>query len=175
MASEPDIVLRTPWFEIERIEAPELGEHPTLPFYRMNSNDGVMILPITCDQRIILVKQYRPAIGGFTVELPAGGVEMGERPLDGAIRELMEETGHASEKISLMISGRVMSGRLKSMQHIFIAEKCIKMENYRTESGIQVIYKDLDQIKKEILLGKISQLTILSAIQVAQWLNFDIS
>lgn len=52
---------------------------------------GVIIIPITNDNRILLTKQYRYTNGGYFFEFPAGGVE--ENPYSDAFRELQEETG----------------------------------------------------------------------------------
>lgn len=41
--------------------------------------------------QVLFVRQYRPAIGGYTLELPAGLIEEGEQPLQAARRELAEE------------------------------------------------------------------------------------
>jgi ADP-ribose pyrophosphatase len=53
----------------------------------------VAIVPVGRDGRVTLVRQERPAVGGTVLELPAGGVEDGETPLESARRELREETG----------------------------------------------------------------------------------
>lgn len=46
---------------------------------------------------VILVVQYRPALGAFSVEFPSGLVDGGEEPATAAIRELQEETGFSQE------------------------------------------------------------------------------
>ncbi|MGL4773279.1 MAG: NUDIX hydrolase [Clostridium sp.] len=60
-----------------------------------NICDGVMILPITEEGEIVLLKQFRPAIGDYLYELPAGMVDQGETVEEAAKRELYEETGLA--------------------------------------------------------------------------------
>ena len=56
---------------------------------------AVAILPILEDGRILLVRQYRHAVGGELLEIPAGKLDVeGESPLECAIRELREETGY---------------------------------------------------------------------------------
>lgn len=62
----------------------------------------VAVVAITDDDRIVLVEQHRPPVGGPVIELPAGLVgdatsPAGESPADAARRELLEETGFASE------------------------------------------------------------------------------
>jgi ADP-ribose pyrophosphatase len=54
---------------------------------------AVAIVAVDRQQRVMLVRQERPAVGGKVLELPAGGVEEGESPLATAQRELREETG----------------------------------------------------------------------------------
>lgn len=55
---------------------------------------GVAVVPVLPDGRILLVDQYRYAVRRRVWEIPAGLLEARERPLDGARRELLEETGY---------------------------------------------------------------------------------
>ena len=59
-------------------------------------NLAVAVLPIHEDGTIILVGQHRFPLGDYTWELPEGGSPLGEDPLEGARRELAEETGLAA-------------------------------------------------------------------------------
>ncbi|MCL2045238.1 MAG: NUDIX hydrolase [Oscillospiraceae bacterium] len=54
---------------------------------------GVAIVPVTNDNKILMVRQYRYCVGEEIIEIPAGVLEAGEEPLNCAIRELSEETG----------------------------------------------------------------------------------
>ena len=60
----------------------------------VNRPHAVAIIALDDSGNILLVKQYRPAIGKEILEIPAGLVEEGEHPVDTAIRELKEETGY---------------------------------------------------------------------------------
>jgi len=59
-------------------------------------NLAVAVLPIHEDGTIVLVGQHRFPLGDYTWELPEGGAPLDEEPLDGAKRELAEETGLAA-------------------------------------------------------------------------------
>ncbi|MEO0248871.1 MAG: NUDIX hydrolase, partial [candidate division WOR-3 bacterium] len=60
---------------------------------------SVLLVPITDDQRVVLVNQYRHPTGGFILELPAGKVEDCEAPETAAARELLEETGYRAGEL----------------------------------------------------------------------------
>ena len=55
--------------------------------------DAVAIVALDAEERVVLVRQARPAIGAQLLELPAGLVDEGEDLLPAAQRELREETG----------------------------------------------------------------------------------
>jgi ADP-ribose pyrophosphatase len=54
---------------------------------------SVVLIPMTADGEIILVRQYRPAIATWAWELPAGTLKEGEDPREAAVRECHEEIG----------------------------------------------------------------------------------
>ena len=64
---------------------------------------GVGVICIV-DGKILLVKQFRPAINSETLEIPAGKLEYGEDPMECGLRELNEETGMECEKLELLLS-----------------------------------------------------------------------
>jgi 8-oxo-dGTP pyrophosphatase MutT (NUDIX family) len=54
---------------------------------------AVGIVALDADDRVVLVGQHRYPLDTYSWEIPEGGVPAGEDPLDGARRELLEETG----------------------------------------------------------------------------------
>src|SRR5205814_6773782 len=57
---------------------------------------AVGVVAMDADDRVLLVGQYRYTLGEDSWEIPEGGVPFDESPLDGARRELAEETGYVA-------------------------------------------------------------------------------
>lgn len=81
--------------ELHQVELPD-GSTSTREI--LKHNGAVAILALTKDNEVILVEQYRKAVESNTLEIPAGKLELGEDPLEAAVRELEEETGYKAEK-----------------------------------------------------------------------------
>lgn len=83
--------------------------------------NGVITVPITDDDRIILVRQFRHPVRMWMLELPRGSRNPGEAPESAATREIHEETGYGCSTTQSL--GRVSpdSGQLSSVPYIIAA------------------------------------------------------
>ena len=163
------IVFDTPWFNVEQIDLESSLPSFDGPFYRINSADGVIILPITPEKKLLMVRQYRPAIAETTLEFPSGTVDEGETPLQAAERELLEETGYRCEKIHYLIKGRILLNRYNCFVHAFLGECATPEPNKQPESGITVETTTLIDFKELVFQHDFPNLTGLSLILLAEW------
>ncbi|RLB65708.1 MAG: NUDIX hydrolase [Deltaproteobacteria bacterium] len=60
---------------------------------------GAAVLPVLPDGRVLLIRQFRPAIGEMIYEIPAGRLEPGESARECAGRELIEEVGYSASQL----------------------------------------------------------------------------
>jgi len=90
-------------------------------FFRVRAPDSVTVLPIRGDGSVALLRQYRPAIGRWIYEAPAGTMEPGEDPETTALREVEEETGLVPSKLELVASGYVSPGYSTEYMHFYLA------------------------------------------------------
>lgn len=115
-----ETVYKTPWFAVERLHFRTTDRNLT-PYFRLKARDGVFVLAITDQKEVILVRQFRPAIGAWTYEMPAGRVEKSQTPLQAAQRELWEETGYVAPSWKRLGMGRLMMDRYSAKMHGWLA------------------------------------------------------
>lgn len=84
---------------------------------------AVGIIPLTAEDEVILVQQYRAPAGKLLWEVPAGKLEEGEDPLDCAARELEEETGYRAAKFTPLAGFYTSPGFADEYLHLYLAEE----------------------------------------------------
>ena len=111
----------------------ELVERENWEYARRTGCSGVaLIIAVTAAERMLLVEQYRPPVGGNVLELPAGlvGDKAGqeEEPIEvGALRELEEETGYTAARMNVVMSGPVSAGLTSEVITFLRAEELTRI------------------------------------------------
>ncbi|MBH09568.1 MAG: hypothetical protein CMG74_04290 [Candidatus Marinimicrobia bacterium] len=119
--SNPNKILETKWFSLNTVSFQSSNGEP---YYYFSTPDSVEILAITEKEEIILVRQFRPAIGISMLELPAGYIEQGEESTIAAKRELIEETGYVCDKIKYLGSFKNFPSRSDNTLNLFFGYNC---------------------------------------------------
>ena len=112
---------------------------------------GVVILGVTPEGKIPMVRQYRKAANAVVLELPAGKLEKGEDPAEAALREYREETGYTAESVRHVAEFFPTVGYSEEVLHVFFAEgltagdtdfdenEAIETEEYMPETLFEMI------------------------------------
>ncbi len=82
---------------------------------------AVTVVPFDSKGRVLMVRQYRHAAKRYLLELPAGGLDEGEKPLAAAQRELQEEIGYKAGKLERVGGFFTAPGFCEEYMHLFIA------------------------------------------------------
>lgn len=109
--------------------------------------------------KILLVKQYRYAIGEYTLEIPAGKLEAGEDPAYCAKREIEEETGYEAHDIEKIATILATPGYCSEHLHIYITKNVSKVEKPRLgdeDEDIEMNWYPLEECIEMIKNGKIT-------------------
>lgn len=105
------------------------------PFHVIEQPDWVTVLAITRDGKIVLVEEYRHGARQTVVELPSGIHDGPGEPIDQIKRELLEETGFASDDWHPLGSFFANAPRLNNRVHCFLALDAHKAAEPRLDEG----------------------------------------
>jgi ADP-ribose pyrophosphatase len=87
-----------PWFEVFR-ESVLIPNGEIIPeYYGIEMPHYTAVFAVTKDQKIMVLRCYRHAVGEVTLTMPGGMIEKGESPLAGIQREFLEETGYVAKE-----------------------------------------------------------------------------
>jgi ADP-ribose pyrophosphatase len=140
---------------------------PAETYYSIGQPDYVVVLALTLAEELLLVRQYRPAIERFSLELPAGFREPNEAPIDTASRELLEETGYPAVLIEPIGSAATCSSRISNSKLSFFARTGERSRDFVQESGVSVVAIPLDAVRDLVMWGDFSEQTHLGVLMQA--------
>lgn len=137
---------------------------------------AVCVLAVTPEDKIVLVRQFRKAIERVIYEIPAGRLEVGEEDAlqAAALRELEEETGYTTDKLTLLSDFYSAIGFCNERLRLYLAENLVKVENPRPQDEDEVIelYEvTLEQALDLVARGEICDAKTIMAIQYYQLLR----
>lgn len=119
---------------------------------------AVAVIPITKDNKIVLVKQYRKPLEKTLVEIPAGKLDENEQPLAAAIRELEEETGYTTKELNFVTSFYTSPGFANELIYIYITDTLERLETPVAgdeDEYIEILELTLDEAKQYVEEEKI--------------------
>lgn len=114
---------------------------------------AVAIIPITKDNKIVFVEQYRKPLEKSLIEIPAGKLEAGEDPKTTAVRELEEETGYTTNNLSFVTSFYSSPGFADELLHIYITDQLERLGQPVAgddDEFVEVLELTLDEAKQYV-------------------------
>jgi len=158
------VVFSVPWFDIVARSL----DGSASPYYIVRPNDYVTVLAATTEGSFLLVRQYRPAVGAETLELPSGHVENGESPETAARRELAEETGYEGGRFELLGTLLPDTGRMGNKLWCFYADGATPLRSpVVREKGVQLVRCDPADLVRQVGEGKIDHALNLAVLLLA--------
>ncbi|MBN2724531.1 MAG: NUDIX hydrolase [Deltaproteobacteria bacterium] len=135
-------------------------------FFRLGFPDWANVIPMTDDGKIILINQFRHGTLEFSTEIPGGVLENGEKPLDGARRELLEETGFTSDDWTYLGKVSPNNAIQTNFCHVFLAKGCRKTHDvqFDDDEEIEMFTATQDELYALVSSGSIKNSVVLSAL-----------
>ena len=134
---------------------------------------GVGIIPITKENKIIMVKQFRKPLEKVVLEIPAGKIDPGEERT--AMRELEEETGYHTENLTYINEMYLSPGFSNEKLYIYAATNLVKVENPRPQDDDEVLelYElTMEEAKQAIQDGLICDAKTIFAVNYWELMKF---
>lgn len=130
---------------------------------------GVGIIAFDGEDSIYLVRQYRKAIDEFTLEIPAGLVEVNEKPIETAKRELQEEIGYKPLDIEYLFDMHASPGFTNDKLSFFLAKNLeeSKLELDEDEFLEKKSYK-IEDVYNMVINGEITDAKTIIAVMYAK-------
>lgn len=133
-------------------------------FYVIDTNDWVNVIPITEDNEVVMIKQYRHGSKSVTLEIPGGLVD-DESPERAAVRELLEETGYQGESVRYLGSANPNPAIFNNLCHTYLVEKArmVSEKNLDDNEDIEVVHVPVADITSLIAGGAINHALVIIA------------
>ena len=132
---------------------------------------AAVVVPVLPGGDLLMIGQYRYPHGSTQWEFPAGRLDEGEDALGGAKRELLEETGYASNDWTALPGFYPTGGISAHYGHPFVATDCTRIQEPEHESAEQIIVQRFTQGEVEALLDQGRLADAFTALPLLYWLR----
>lgn len=149
-------------FRIHREKALSPRTNKIGQFYTIDTNDWVNIIPMTTDNEVVMIRQYRHGSKEITFEIPGGLVDEKDHR-EAALRELVEETGYAGDSIELIGSVNPNPAIFNNCCHTYLVKNAKKVaeKNLDPDEDIEVMHIPIREIPSLISDGTINHALVV--------------
>jgi ADP-ribose pyrophosphatase len=130
-------------------------------------SDSIAVVALDEQDNVLLVRQFRHAVDKFLLEIPAGGIDPGEEPIDSVRRELQEEIGYFPQKIDKLGGFYATPGYGTEYLHCFLATDLVPSRLVAEDTeDIELVRISPSKIPKLITSGDICDAKSIAALLI---------
>jgi ADP-ribose pyrophosphatase len=136
---------------------------------------AVAVVPLTSENEVILIKQYRYPIEEVLIEIPAGKLDKDESPIKCAERELQEEVGAVGGNLIHLSSFHTTPGFSNEFLHLYLAVNFEKKDNNPDEDEfLQILSVPIKECTDWVFEGKIKDAkSIIGILMAGEYIKFN--
>ncbi len=163
---EKTSLARTRIFDLDHIHYHHPQRDTDRDFVVIQSPDWVNVLALTPEHQLVLVRQFRFGINDFALEIPGGMIDVDESPLNGGVRELMEETGFRGSDPQLLGTVRPNPAIQSNHCHVVLVTDAgpVGPPAWDTDEEIEVSLRPVDEVLEMARNGGIFHSLVLNAL-----------
>lgn len=140
------------------------------PYYILDYATWVCGVALTEDNNVVLIKQYRHALGEVCIEIPGGCVDKKDESFEQAVRrEMTEETGYIFKEAEYLGFCSPNPAANSNLMHLFLLKGGVKKheQNLDNNEDIEVFLVPLDELFQMVIDRKIHEAMHISAVMFA--------
>jgi ADP-ribose pyrophosphatase len=175
-----EYLFRETWFTVRKEKCEKPDGKIVDPYYVFEFPEWATAFPITEDGKIIMVRQYRHALGEVCIELPGGCVDPTDATHeDGIRRELLEETGYTFDEVHYLGKISANPSTNTNLMHMFIAKggRKIKEQELDHNEEIEVMELTMDEVlqlvEERAIVQSMHMSTIFYALRYLEKIKYD--
>ncbi len=159
-----NIVYQSNWLRLYE-EVLDTGNNNHTLYNKITTFDTAHVFSIF-EGKLLMVENYRHAVGECLFELPGGFIDPGEKPIESASRELLEETGYAAGMLDDISSFYTWPGRCTQKNYLFGTNGLIERtgQTYDSFETVSVLKLSKEEVFHEMRDGKIKGSPTVTAI-----------
>ncbi len=155
----------------KRSQSVKLPNGRTIKISYIEHPGAVIIAPFLDKNTVVMMRQFRPALKKYIYELPAGTLDPNESLATCARRELIEETGFRTKKLTKLGQIYPVPGYSTEIIHIFKAESLVQGEaEPEVYEVIRLIPMTKPQVQKILKKGKLMDAKTICTLALCGWL-----
>lgn len=135
-------------------------------FYVIDSTDWVNLVPITANNELVCIRQYRHGTEEITLEIPGGMVDPGEEPIVAAARECLEETGYRAENLESLGAITPNPALFPNRLHTFVARGVVPVGEIQNTASEQteVTLVPMAEVPDLLMRGEIDHALVAATL-----------
>lgn len=159
-----------PYYRVRR-DAIRLPDGSDGVYNVVEAADSVFIVPLTSDNRIVLIRNYRYTLRQWVWEVPAGSIKAGQSPEEAAHDELREEIGGTSDKLQFLMKASTMNGIGKNYAHFYLARDVqLSQPQHEVAEVITIHPMEIEVVYSIVQSGKMNDVSSMTALFLARGL-----